>query len=191
MTIKKTITSMFLVPTLGLDKPLLRQYNYINSYSDMKDKVYEYDPHVVYIVFKPSSKIMFKGFLENLYKYNNSILEDFNLDDDYVVIVFHLNEEFNRDYELVKISKYSKTSPEFKKLFPVKVHSTKDGKTSTRDSLQTLVFRKDKGLLNYWQNKIGATFGDDMEVWYEFDLEKETLDFDKILKETTNEYKKG
>lgn len=181
---------MFLVPTLGLDKPLLRQYNYVNSYSDMKDKVIDYDPHVVYIVFKPASKIMFKGFLDNLYKYNDTILEDFNLDDDYVVVVFQLDEEYNSDYKLVKASKYSQTSAEFKKLFPVRVESiNKKGVPVTRDSLQTMVFRKDKSLLNYWEKKIGQRFTSDMEVWYEFDPEKEILDFEQILKETMNEHK--
>jgi hypothetical protein len=184
MSLEKTITSMFLVPTLGLDKTLLNQYNYLNSYSDLKDKEIDYDPHVVYILFKPNSKILFKDFLNNLYKYNNSILEDFNLDNDFVVVVFQLNEEFNIDYELIKISKYSKTSKKFQNLFPETV--LKQNSKGVRKSLQTLVFNKDKSLVDYWEKKIGSEFTEDMEVWYSFDPEKEILDFEQILKTLNN-----
>jgi hypothetical protein len=184
---KKTITSIFLIPVLGLDKGLLKQYDYVNSFSDMEDKELDYDPHVVYIVFKPNSKLLFEEFLETLYNKNEFIVEDFNLDDNYVVVVFGLDKRFNTDYELIKQSKYSETSKEFQELFPKTITNVVKGKQIKRKSLQNLVFNKDNSLLEYWENKTGVLFTNDMEVWYEYDEKLEILDIEKIIKNEEND----
>jgi len=184
MKLEKTITSIFLVPVLGLDKSLLKNYNYLNSYSDMKDKEIDYPPHVVYILFKPKSLTSFQSFVEDQYADPNSgLLEDFNIEKELVVLVYKLDDKFKKDIELVKASKYSKTSKKFQQLFPEIIKFEKDGVTHRRKSLQNLVFNKDQSLLNYWSEKIGTKIlaNYDMEVWYSFEPKKETLDITSIL----------
>lgn len=188
MKLEKTITSMFLVPALGLDKETLHKYNYLNSYSEMVDKDKEYDPHVVYILFRPTSKELFQDFIEKQYDLEKGLLEDYNLDDEFVVLVFQLDDKFKKDYELVKISKYSKTSKDFQKLFPaLVVKKNQKGIITQRPSLQKLVFTKDPSLHNYWEQKIGGKLPEDAEVWYDFNIEKETLDFESIIKQLKDE----
>ena len=47
-------------------------------------------------------------------------------------------------------------------------------------SLQYRVFNKTEDLKTYWEEKLGVDFDDDWEVWDGFDLDKETLNLDKI-----------
>ena len=63
MEIKKTITTMFIVPTLLIDRDKLRENGFINGYvkDGLKDVQYE---NAAYLLFKPENQDRFKIFLE-------------------------------------------------------------------------------------------------------------------------------
>ena len=55
--------------------------------------------------------------------------------------------------------------------------------------LQVQIFEKSEDMIRYWEDKLDVTLGEDMEVWPDFNLEKETLFLDKVkneLKELEN-----
>ena len=123
---------------------------------------------------------IFNYFLDNEYDRTEAIVEDYDLDGGYVVLVYKLNEQYNEDWNLVKQGKYSKTSKEFQNLFPKVKKVIVNGRYKDELSLQVRIFNKDPQLKEYWEELLNVPFKDDMEFWDKFDEEKETLNIDKI-----------
>jgi hypothetical protein len=179
MEIKKTITSIFMVPTLKVGKEKLVDNNFINAYSKDGRKDVQYE-NAVYLLFKPNSLDKFKEFLDGEYERTKDIIDDYDYEDGYVVVVYALNNKFKRDFKLIRQGKYSTTSPEFQALFPKIVKIKKNGLHKDEISLQYRVFNKTEDLRVFWQEKFDVEFDDDMEVWGTFIEEDETLNLDKI-----------
>jgi hypothetical protein len=179
MEIKKTITSIFMVPTLKVGKEKLVDNNFINAYSKDGRKDVQYE-NAVYLLFKPNSLDKFKEFLDGEYERTKDIIDDYDYEDGYVVVVYALNDKFKRDFKLIRQGKYSTTSPEFQALFPKIVKIKKNGLHKDEISLQYRVFNKTEDLRVFWQEKFDVEFDDDMEVWGTFIEEDETLNLDKI-----------
>jgi hypothetical protein len=179
MTIKKTITSIFMVPTLKFPKDALKSNGFINGYvkDDRKDAQYE---NAVYILFKPDDLDKFREFLDNEYERTKNIIEDYDYEDGYVVVVYQLNDKFKKDYALIRDGKYSQTSKAFQNEFPKSVKIIKSGLSKDELSLQSRVFAKNKDLIEFWEEKLGITFEDEYEVWEGYDETKEILELDKI-----------
>jgi len=183
MIIKKTITSIFMVPTLKFPKDSLKDNGFINGYlkDDRKDIQYE---NAVYILFKPENLDKFREFLDNEYERTEKIIEDYDYEDGYVVVVYQLNEKYKKDYDLVKLGKYSQTSKSFQNEFPKSVKIIKSGLSKDEISLQSRVFAKSPDLVDFWEEKLGLELeeivGSDYEVWEGFDESKEILELDKI-----------
>jgi len=47
-------------------------------------------------------------------------------------------------------------------------------------SLQYRVFNRTEDLVKFWEDKLGVEFDDDQEVWHGFELDKETLNIQKL-----------
>ena len=146
----KNITTIFIVPTLGVTSKILKENGYIRGYlKDQNCNVdYDFGQHV-FLLFKPTDLKSFNFFLEEQYETNQLIIEDYNIDDNQIIVVYKLIEDLKEDYNLIFNSEYSKTSKKFQSLFPKKVII--DG--FPRKSLQRLIFNKDEALLNYWENQ--------------------------------------
>jgi hypothetical protein len=71
---------------------------------------------------------------------------------------------------------YSRTSQDFQKDFPKVIKIVKNGLQRDEISLQYRIFKKTDDLKQYWEDRLGINFTDDMEVWDGFDFTKETLD---------------
>lgn len=179
MTVHRTITSIFMVPTLKIPKDKLLANGFINGYSTDKKRDIQYVDSV-YVLFRPKDLYKFREFLDSEYERTKSVIDDYDYQDGFVVVVYKLDPRFKIDFDLVRQSKYSKTSEKFQKLFTEKVTITMDGSTREEVSLQCRIFRRAKDLLEFWENKLETTFGDDIEVWHGFDEEKETLDIEKL-----------
>lgn len=182
MSVKKTITSIFMIPTV-LPLTALKENGFINGYlkDDRKDIQYE---NAVYVLFKPTDLNRFREFLDSEYERTKNIIEDYDYEDGYVVVVYQLNEKYKKDYQLVKEGKYSKTSKSFQNLFPKSVKIIKSGLSKDEMSLQIRVFAKTVDLIEFWEDKLGInleeTIGKDFEVWEGFDESKEILELNKI-----------
>lgn len=163
-----------MVPTLDIGREILTKNNFINAYSEDIDCNLDYK-NVVFLLFKPEDMNVFKEFLEKEYTRTTDIIEDYDYKEGYVVVIYQLNPEFEKDFETIKKGKYSKTSKEFQSLFPKTI---KDSVTlQDSPSIQHLIFSKDQKLVEFWENIIGnyslSTFG--MEVWTGFVPHNETL----------------
>ena len=179
MEIKKTITSIFMVPTLGINKELLKDNGFINGYCKDEKREVQYE-RSIYLLFKPKDLDKFRSFLDGEYERTKSVIDDYDYEDGFVVVVYELNAKFKKDFTLVREGLYSKTSPEFQAKFPKIVKIKRGGLHKDEISLQYRVFNKTEDLKQYWEDKLAVDFDDDMEVWDGFDIDKETLNLDKI-----------
>lgn len=175
---KMTVTTIFIVPTLKIDKNKIFDNNFINGYIKDHRKEENYE-NAVYLLFRPKDLDNFRDFVDGEYERTSDIIEDYDYEDGFVVLVYTLNPEFKEDFELVRKGKYSKTSEEFQALFPKIKRIIKQGIPTEEVSLQHKVFTKSDDLKEYWYERIGR-WDDTWEVWDGFDEEKETLNIDKI-----------
>ena len=179
MEIKKTITSIFMVPTLGINKELLKDNGFINGYCRDGNRDVQYEGSI-YLLFKPKSLDKFRDFLDGEYERAKSVIDDYDYEDGFIVVVYELNTKFKKDFGLVREGLYSKTTSAFQALFPKVVKIKRNNLHKDEISLQYRVFNKTEDLKTYWEEKLGVDFDDEWEVWDGFDLDKETLNLDKI-----------
>lgn len=179
---KNTCTTIFMVPTLKTPKDSLRNNGFINAYlkDEMSDTNYK---DCIYVLLKPNNIDSFKEFIDNEYERTEQIVEDYDYEGGFVVVVYSLDKKFKEDFKLIKKGMYSKTSKSFQKLFPKVIKLMKNGLHRDELSLQYRIFNKTPDLIEYWQDKLGITYWDeDMEVWSEFKIENEVLT-KKVLNE--------
>jgi hypothetical protein len=179
MEIKKTITSIFIVPTLSIGKEKLVDNGFINGYIKDGNREVQYD-NSIYILFKPENLDKFKEFLDEEYERTKSIVDDYDYENGYVVVVYQLNSKLDKDIELIKQGKYSQTSPKFQEIFPKIVKLKRNGLLKDEVSLQYRIFNKTKDLIQFWEDKLDVEFDDSYEVWDGFFEENETLNLDKL-----------
>jgi hypothetical protein len=190
MEIKKNITSIFMVPTLKVPKDALRGNGFINAYikDNRRDDQYK---ESVYLLFKPTDLDKFREFLDSEYERTKAVIEDYDYEDGYVVVVYQLNDKYKKDFNLIKQGKYSKTSEEFQKMFPKVVKIVKNNLHRDEVSLQYRIFNKAEDLVSFWEEKLGIDFksivGEDYEVWEGWSEEKEILELDKIKEQCATE----
>jgi hypothetical protein len=134
----------------------------------------------VYLLFKPEDLDKFRDFLDGEYEKTKSIIDDYDYEDGYVVVVYEINPKLKKDIELIKQGKYSQTSPAFQGIFPKVVQIRKNGLRRDEISLQYRVFNKTEDLVQFWEDKLGVDLPEDVEVWHGFFDDFETLDLDKI-----------
>jgi hypothetical protein len=171
---KLTVTSIFMVPTIGLPLDDLTKYGYINGFSADGHRSEQYEDSV-YLLFKPLDYLKFTEFIETLYDENFRFIDDYDYEGGYVVLVFRLNPAHETDFKRVKESKYSETSKIFQELFMNKVTIIVDNLECKENSLQSMIFNKHEDLQIYWEKQMGIEIPDNQEFWSAFDLEKETL----------------
>jgi hypothetical protein len=180
--IKKTLTTIFIVPTLKVPKDLLENNGFINGFikDSKKEAVYA---NSVYLAFKPSDMDKFREFLECEYDRTTNILEDYDYANGIIVVVYKLNPSFTDDYDLVKQGKYSKTSEAFQNEFPPYITITKNGESSRQKPLQYRVFKKSQDIIDYWEAKLKIRMNKNMEIWEIYDEEKEILVEEEIVEQ--------
>ena len=182
MKLKNTITTLFMVPTLKIGRENLTENNFLNAYIKDGDKDVQYT-NGVYLLFHPKSLDKFREFLDEQYEKTKSIIDDYDYEGGFVVVVYQLDKKFNKDFTLVKQGKYSKTSKEFQNLFSKTVKVKKNGLRKDEISLQHRIFNKTEDLIKYWEDKLGVDFDNSMEVWQGWIEENETLFIDKLKEE--------
>ena len=179
MEIVKTITSIFMVPTLKIEKDALNNNNFINGYIQDVRRDVQYK-NSVYLLFKPENLDKFREFLDKEYERTKDVVDDYDYEDGYVVVVYKLNPKWKKDFGLVLEGQYSRTSKEFQNVFPKIVKVKKGDLHRDEVSLQFRIFNKTEELRTYWENRLDVEFTEEMELWRMFDMDEEKLDLDKI-----------
>ena len=184
MKLEKTITSIFMVPTLNVPKNKLKQNGFINGYIDDVNKE-DKNNNCVYLLFLPKDLSKFQTFLESEYERTKYIVEDYDYPKGYVVIIYKLNYKYQLDFDLVKLGKYSKTSKEFQELFPIKIDIVNENnQLISHESLQYKIFNKTDDLKEYWQELLNENIHNEFEFYETFENNRETLNINNIKKET-------
>ncbi len=184
MEVKKTITSIFMVPTLKIDRDKLKENGFINGYSIDKRRDAQYN-ECIYLLFKPENLDKFRSFLEGEYERTKSVIDDYDYEDGYVVVVYKLDTKWRRDFASVRKGSYSQTSEKFQAMFPKNIKIIRYGMTVEKTSIQYRIFNKTSDLRDYWEDRLDVSFTDDMELWDGFIIENETLDLEKLKQEET------
>lgn len=179
MEIKKTITSIFMVPTLKIPKDALKDNGFINGYVKDGNREMQYE-NCIYLLFHPNDLDKFREFLDSEYERTKDIIDDYDYNKGYVVVVYQLDTNFAKDFKLIKKGKYSKTSAAFQALFPKVIKIKKNGLHKDEISLQYRIFNRTEDLIKFWEEKLGVEFEDDQEVWHGFEEENEVLNIEKI-----------
>ena len=179
MTVK-TISTIFIAPTLNIPRKDKEENEFLNAYIKDVNKEINYE-NALYLLYKPTDMFRFNKFLEEEKFKHKNILDDYDYEGGYVVVVYRLDSQFKNDFQLVKEGKYSKTSPKFQKLFPkvIKIVYSR-GLHKDELSLQYRIFNKTNDLKEFWEAKFGIDFEPNMEVWGGWDEEVETLDINKV-----------
>jgi hypothetical protein len=180
--IRKTITHIFIVPTLGISREDRIANGFLNGYirDDIRGIHYE---DSIFLLFRPKQLDRFREFLDSEYERTKQVIDDYDHKGGFVVVVYKLDMKYAEDYNLIKQGRYSRTSPEFQKLFPKKVPITVNGVPYEEFSLQYRIFTKAKDLIDFWEEKFDLQFNEEQELWYKFKEEEEILTEEKL-----NEY---
>lgn len=179
MELKKTITTIFIVPTLKINRDDLKENGYLNGYlSDVRKDVQYKD--AVYLLFQPNNLDRFREFLDDESERTQQLIDDYDYEEGFVVLVYTLDKKWKKDFALVREGLYSKTSKDFQDIFPKVFKVIKNNLHRDERSLQHRIFTKCEELRQYWEDKLDITFTEDMEVWDGFTIENETLDLDTI-----------
>lgn len=182
MELKKTITSIFILPTLKINRDRLKENGYLNSYmSDVRRDI-QYQ-NAVYLLFKPDNLDKFREFLDDEYQRTKQLIDDYDYEDGFVVVVYTLDKKWKKDFELVREGLYSQTSQDFQDSFPKVIKIIKNGLHRDEISLQFRIFKKTEDLRKYWEDRLDMEFTEDMEVWDGFNIDNEVLDLNKIKQE--------
>lgn len=182
MELKKTITSIFMVPTLKIHRDKLKENGYLNGYiSDVRRDV-QYQ-NAVCLLFQPTNLDRFREFLIDESERTRQLIDDYDYEDGFVVVVYTLDKKWKKDFVLVREGLYSQTSKEFQDSFPKVIKIIKNGLHRDEISLQFRIFNKTEDLRKYWEDRLDMEFTENMEVWNGFDIDNEELDLDKIKQE--------
>ena len=176
---KKTVTSIFMVPLLKIGRGSLRKAGFVNAFIKDNGRDIQYGD-AIYLLFKPQNLKDFKEFLDEEYERTGNIIDDYDYEGGFVVVVYKLDKRFIKDYDLIKKGEYSKTSRQFQQEFPKSVKLETANGVKEEVSLQFRIFNKTKDMVEFWEKKLDVRFDPDQEVWYMFDEEKETLTIEKL-----------
>jgi len=180
MKLERTITTIFIVPTLGIDREELKNNGFVNGYIKDGQRDVQYN-NAVYLLFLPKNLIKFKKFLDELYERSDSlVIDDYDYAKDHIVIVCNLNKKWKRDYDLVMKGEYSKTSFLFQESIPKVVMILKNGLHRDEMSLQHKIFRKSEDLRKYWEEELNISLPKNVEYWEGWTEERETLTENKV-----------
>lgn len=184
MRLKFTVTSLFMVPPLKVPKEWLTEWegscNFLNAYSyeAVMSKNYE---DCIYLLFKPKPESDLYLFIEQEYSRTDLLVEDLEIDD-FVVMIYKLNNKWENDYQLIRDGKYSETSKmfqdEFSKVKKIKVN----GLHRDELTLQTRIFAKSTDVKQLIETELDVLLTDKQEVWGEFNTKRETLTYDVLGK---------
>lgn len=179
MELKKTISTIFMLPTLKISKEKLSENGFINCFEFDEGHDVSY-PNAIFLLFKPTDFRTFRAFLDEEYERTTNIIEDYDYGKGFVVVVYKLDNKYVKDFNLIRNGRYSKTSKAFQSLFNKTIKIIRNGTYAEEISLQFRIFNKTKDLIDFWEEKMGIRLAADMEVWQAYEKEREILTIVKL-----------
>lgn len=175
-----TITNLFFIMTIGVSREVLNENNFINAYIEDSSLDVQY-PDCIYLLFHPTNKTKFRKFLDEERDRTHSLIEDYDYENGYTVVVYALDMKWWKDFDIIKTGKYSQTSKEFQALFPRVTKIKVNGLHRDELCLQYRIFNKTKDLVDHWETKFDMQLDEEDEVWDGWDKNKETLSIQEYV----------
>lgn len=179
--IKKNCTTVFMVAPFGVGRERLASNGFIGAYLGDVDKPELHYERGIYFLFKPENIMDFQDFLYEERERGAKIVEDYDYEEGFVVMIYLLDDRYKEDYKKFLEGKYSKFSQEFKKNFPEKVIINTGGYEREEITTQQRIFNKDISLKEYWEDFFNIDMGD-LELWSKPNLEKDSEEYINITK---------
>lgn len=170
----RTVTTTFLLTPLGINFEEYKFKGFIDAYVGDFNKE-DYGDYFIFMLFKLED-LDIKELIKN-----PNYVEDYDYNG-FVVVVFLYPEKFRMDYDLIKEGKYSKVSSEFKKSFPKEIYFY-DSETKRKflgNSYIYKVINRFAYIADDLAEMLWVEVTPEMEYWKGFELERETLDINKI-----------
>ena len=188
-----TNTTRFLLPAFGVNYKKYEELGFINCYLADKDREKVSEDIHIYFLFKPQDVVQsaaLNKMIENLEEStqnmdNPLLLEDYDYEGGYVVMVLKLNDIYRNDYELFLKGKYSHFSDTFKDIYPEeRIIDFHPDDAHPGKYLRWMAIHKDPRLLKWQENKIGVSLQGAEEYWTIPNQEvTELLDIERIRME--------
>lgn len=184
--LKSTNTELFLVAPFGIGRNLLKEHGFIGAYLEDVHKPDLHPERGVFLLFKPPNMALFNEWAEYEKERTPWLVDDYDYDGGYVVMVYALEERLSRDFDRFLRGEYSKFSPEFKGRFTQTVVLRDNmGRSRKELTLQWRIFKKDPEIRKHWEQLLWdyaheSVFTEDMEVWSSPTIENERLDIEII-----------
>lgn len=171
---KMNCSTLFLLHPLGLSRSAMEKTGFINCYLEDPEHPYE-GLDVVYMLFKPGSR--FKYFVDTEKTRTPLFIDEYDLEDGYVVLVYEFPKELKEDFERFKKGAYSSFSKQFKETVP---KYTRNGYKEY--SFQYMVINKLPEWKYYLEGEEGLNMSldDGVELWMAPNMEKEKLTSENI-----------
>lgn len=183
--LKKNISRLFLVPTLGIPKEYLEAAGIVNSFLiDSEENNEPLEDNKLFVLFKITDREYFNSLLDVVRTKNIAIiLEERDYPDDYVLIVFKLKEGLEEDYIKIVEGKYSKTSVAFRNRIPKEVVLQTTSGRQTIKTTQHRFFDKDEDMRKLIEKEYGVTLDQEDELWTKLNLNNETFRIKDYIKQ--------
>lgn len=179
---KMTISSIFLVSTLNIERAKLNKNGFVNSYLFCNILPIDFDNYCLYLLFKMSqNQNDFEEFIlyvKDLLK--EKIVYEYETIDNFFILVYKLDDSLNEDIQKILDGSYSKIGQNLLDRIPKFITiNTRFGKTK-ENSFAYMIYKKDKILREMWEKILSIKLDEDSEVWDKKSIEDETLSFEKI-----------
>lgn len=176
------ISTLFLLQPLGLQWKELRTIGFCNCY--LRDEAHpEYEGlQVVMLLFEVKDQDGFRLFVDKEKERTPHFIDEYDHEDNYVVLVYDFPDDLTEDYERIKRGEYSKLSQKYQATLQQTVEVTILGSTGLPSrkkshTTQYMIIRKTpewKALLeDYFGSDIN--FDDGREFWKVMDMTEETI----------------
>ena len=178
---KFNCSTLFLLYPLGLSIKSLKEFGFINCFLSDKDRETAC-PFPILLLFKPADMEVMQMFIEEEYRRTDHLIEEYDYDGGYVVLVYKFPVKWKEDYQKFLDGKYSKFSRELKSTYPKIVQIT-DTYGRRRDELgsQFRIINKTADWKEQMEKDLNIVVEDDLEYWSKPDIEgREVLDIQKI-----------
>jgi len=141
---------------------------YLNDYNYPMDGC-------IYCVFKPQEFTDKFRQLTEILEQHSLYKSTYDIEGG-VVFIFNISDVFKKDIELIKDGKYSKTSPEYKRLFPQTVRDKKGNKVLFSN---WMILHKHPQFKKRMEEYVGQSIEDDAELWDPFNPKYEVLNYNQ------------
>lgn len=178
-------SGMFLLPGLEFPNKEYVDFGLENCYLFCPEigKSNEKEIHL-YLLFQPKTKEEKEEYEKQENFINDSILEIYELDDDYILLVVVFPDKFKKDFSLFMEGRYSEFTKEYKKLFEGVTEVIR--KVSNQlvpfqdNSLAFKIINRIKSFKDLYKRSYNVELQDNEEWWKAWDMDKEILNLENF-----------